>query len=117
MAVLVNMNSKGGKKTMFMFVYDVYIIWLIITFTSYLSDTTILIVDFIWVSPELAYHKGSQYVEKDTQKMPFLYIEGPKYVSFDNKTLNLKAFVHILTTTIAISHFSACLLWRPKINF
>ena len=39
--------------------------------------------------------------------MPFLYIEGPKYVSFDNKTLNLKAFVHILTTTIAISHFSA----------
>ena len=46
------------------------------------------------------------YVEKNTQKMPFLYIEGPKYVSFDNKTLNLKAFVHILTTTIAISHFS-----------
>ena len=48
-----------------------------------------------------------EYVEKDTQKMPFLYIEGPKYVSFDKKTLNLEAFVHIFITTIAISHFFA----------
>ena len=47
------------------------------------------------------------YVEKDTEKIPFLYIEGPKYVSFDKKTLNLEAFVHILLTTIAISHFFA----------
>ena len=54
----------------------------------------------------------SQYVEKDTQKMPFLYIEGPKYVSFDNKTLNLEAFVHILITTIAISHFFA---WEKRL--
>ena len=52
------------------------------------------------------------YVEKDTQKMPFLYIEGPKYVSFDNKKLNLEAFVHILITTIAISHFFA---WEKRL--
>ena len=54
MAVLFNMKSKEDKKTMFMFVHDVYIIWLIITITSYLSDTKILIVNFIWVPPELA---------------------------------------------------------------
>ena len=55
---------------------------------------------------------GGEYVEKDTQKMPFLYIEGPKYVSFDNKTLNLEAFYHILITTIAISHFFA---WEKRL--
>jgi len=49
----------------------------------------------------------AHYVEKNTQKVPFLYIEGPKYVSFDKKTLNLEAFVHIFITTIAISHFFA----------
>ena len=49
-------------------------------------------------------------VEKDTQKM--LYIEGPKYVSFDNKMLNLEVFVHILITTIAISHF---FVWEKRL--
>ena len=44
--------------------------------------------------------------------MPFLYIEGPKYVTFDNKTLYLEAFVPILITTIAISHIFA---WEKRL--
>ena len=47
------------------------------------------------------------YVEKVTQKMPFLYTAGAKYVSFDNQTLNPEAFVPSLTKSIAISHFFA----------
>ena len=45
------------------------------------------------------------YVEKYTPKMLFWYIEGAKYFSFDNMTLDPKAFVRSFTRTIAISHF------------
>ena len=36
---------------------------------------------------------GVGYVEKYTPKMLFWYIEGAKYFSFDNMTLDPKAFV------------------------
>ena len=37
--------------------------------------------------------------------MLFWYIEGAKYFSFDNMTLDPKAFVRSVIRTIAISHF------------
>ena len=46
-------------------------------------------------------------VEKVTQKMSFLYTAGAKYVSFDNQTLDPKAFVPSWTKSIAISHVFA----------
>ena len=57
------------------------------------------------VTPREASRVMPHYVEKYTPKMLFWYIEGAKYFSFDNMTLDPKAFVRSFTRTIAISHF------------
>ena len=63
-----------------------------------------------FVRPSVRWSVGPwvrNYVENVTQKIPFLYTAGAKYVSFDNQTLNPEAFVPSLTKSIAISHFFA----------